>query len=246
MSRSRDLHSQSLTARRSPSSCCRRSIPTEGGSTRANARSCERRTQGELAVSYMRIDRRRLTVIGSLWRTPATHRFVLARPYCQGCGEAWPPPAQPSLEASEGTRVDPPVCPECGGRVRPWGGLVRRQSSRARVARRDRSRPQVASQMPRRILWQTIAYPQVKRLRCAALALCRGCSSIDELRRVSESTRSPDHRRRLRAVTPNCRRCQRAKALGEENPRSVETSVSDCERSLRWRSSNSRRMSSMS
>jgi hypothetical protein len=88
--------------------------------------------------------------------------------------------------------------------------------------------------------------PSVKRLRCAALALCRGCSSIDELRRVSESTRSPDHRRRLRAVTPNCRRCQRAKALGEENPRSVETSVSDCERSLRWRSSNSRRMSSMS
>ena len=55
-----------------------------------------------------------------------------------------------------------------------------------------------------------------------------------------------DHRKRLRAVTPNCRRCQRAKALGEENPRSVEISASDCERSLRWRSSNSRRMSSMS
>lgn len=48
------------------------------------------------------------------------------------------------------------------------------------------------------------------------------------------------------AVTPNCRRCQRAKALGEENPRSVEISASDCERSLTWRSSNSRRMSSMS
>jgi hypothetical protein len=140
-----------------------------------------------------------------------------------------------------------PTCvPGMRGSGPALGGLVRRQSSRARVARRDRSRPQVASQMPRRILWQTIAYPQVKRLRCAALALCRGCSSIDELRRVSESTRSPDHRRRLRAVTPNCRRCQRAKALGEENPRSVETSVSDCERSLRWRSSNSRRMSSMS
>ena len=49
----------------------------------------------------------------------------LARPYCQGCNQPWTPPAQPSLEASGGTRVDPPVCPECGGRVRPgvvWFG----------------------------------------------------------------------------------------------------------------------------
>jgi NAD-dependent deacetylase len=48
----------------------------------------------------------------------------LARPYCQRCSEPWTPPAQPSLEAV-GTRIDPPVCTECGGRVRPgvvWFG----------------------------------------------------------------------------------------------------------------------------
>jgi NAD-dependent deacetylase len=48
----------------------------------------------------------------------------LARPYCQGCSQPWTPPAQPSLEAV-GTRIDPPGCTECGGRVRPgvvWFG----------------------------------------------------------------------------------------------------------------------------
>jgi NAD-dependent deacetylase len=49
----------------------------------------------------------------------------LARPYCAKCGGPWTlPPARPSMEAA-GTRIEPPVCASCGGRVRPgvvWFG----------------------------------------------------------------------------------------------------------------------------
>jgi NAD-dependent deacetylase len=48
----------------------------------------------------------------------------LARPYCEQCSEPWTLPAQPSLP-DEGTRIDPPACMGCGGRVRPgvvWFG----------------------------------------------------------------------------------------------------------------------------
>lgn len=48
----------------------------------------------------------------------------LARPYCEQCSEPWTLPEQPSL-AAEGTRIEPPACMGCGGRVRPgvvWFG----------------------------------------------------------------------------------------------------------------------------
>jgi NAD-dependent protein deacetylase/lipoamidase len=49
----------------------------------------------------------------------------LARPYCQDCGEARTPPAAQRPLAAAGTRIEPPACMGCGGRVRPgvvWFG----------------------------------------------------------------------------------------------------------------------------
>lgn len=49
----------------------------------------------------------------------------LARPYCEQCGEPWTPPAAQSALEAHGTRIDPPQCMSCGGRVRPgvvWFG----------------------------------------------------------------------------------------------------------------------------
>lgn len=48
----------------------------------------------------------------------------LARPYCEGCNKPWISPPQTSPEAA-GKGIDPPICEECGGRVRPgvvWFG----------------------------------------------------------------------------------------------------------------------------
>jgi len=49
----------------------------------------------------------------------------LGRPYCQRCGEVWPPPPPAAETTGAGSRADPPICSRCDGRVRPgvvWFG----------------------------------------------------------------------------------------------------------------------------